>query len=331
MELAQVIPPPTPPEKNGADIFRKAAALIDADDSLSYSNYVYGMEMVAPGKAMVRWRQSDVRDSEGTNSWESVEEAVSQNAQSFALLHQIIAKPEFDFRINYDQGVADLNFTNFYLAESKRAAQRLGTAALCDLHQGNTASTVTNLQTMLAIVKAMRNERLVISELVRIAIANIALTVNWEVLQSTNVTDEQLAELQNDWASLNFIRSGENALEMERVSGEITLRKRRRSNAELQRQFDLGRRARESMGLPNEDENLWDKTKVTAKVFTWRYWWSYPDEARALKGYEVLLETERFAENDSFQIALQAQGIKLANLGIDKLDDEFSFFLIRRR
>ncbi len=97
---------------------------------------------------------------------------------SFALLQQIIAKPNFDFQINYDQGVADLNFTNLYLAESKRAAQRLETAVLYDLHRGDTASAVTNLQTMLAIVKAMRNERLVISELVRIAIANIALAAN---------------------------------------------------------------------------------------------------------------------------------------------------------
>ena len=284
------------------------------------------MEMVAPGKAMVRWRQPDVRDSEGTNSWESVEEAVSQNAQSFALLQQIIAKPEFDFQINYNQGVADLNFTNFYLAESKRAAQRLGTAALCDLHQGNTASTVTNLQTMLAIVKAMRNKRLVISELVRIAIANIALTVNWEVLQSTNMTDEQLTELQQDWASLDFILNGENTLAMERVIGEITLAKWRSSSLELQHYyFDLGKRAREAMGLPDENGTFWDQTRMTTKTFMWHYWWSYPDELRALRGYEVLLDTVRFAEtNDSFQTALNDQESQLAALGIDKLDDEFS-------
>ncbi|MGA9453772.1 MAG: hypothetical protein WBW41_20785 [Verrucomicrobiia bacterium] len=326
MDLAQIIPPPVPAEQNSAETFRKAAALIDADDSLSYSNYVYGMEMVAPGKAMVRWRQPDVRDSEGTNSWESVEEAVSQNAQSFALLQQIIAKPEFDFQINYNQGVADLNFTNFYLAESKRAAQRLGTAALCDLHQGNTASTVTNLQTMLAIVKAMRNKRLVISELVRIAIANIALTVNWEALQSTNMTDEQLTELQQDWASLDFILNGENTLAMERVIGEITLAKWRSSSLELQHYyFDLGKRAREAMGLPDENGTFWDQTRMTTKTFMWHYWWSYPDELRALRGYEVLLGTVRFAEtNHSFQTALNDQESQLAALGIDKLDDEFS-------
>jgi hypothetical protein len=306
MELAQVLPPPVSAEQNSADIFRKAAALID--DSLSYSSYVYGMEMVAPGKAMVRWRQPDVRDSDGTNSWESVAEAVNENAQSFALLRQIIAKPNFNFQINYDQGVADLNFTDFYLAESKRAAQRLETGVICDLHRGETALAVTN------------------SELVRIAIANIALNGNWEVLQSTNLTDEQLAELQNDWTSLDFIRSGEKALQMERLTGEITLNKWRKSNAELRREFDLGRKLRNSMGPPEEHENLWDKAKMISKIFTWQYWWSYPDEARSLKGYEILLETERSAEtNDSFQTALKAQAFKLASLGIDKLDDEFFY------
>ena len=143
-------------------------------------------------------------------------------------------KPDFDFKINYNQGVADLNFTNFYLAESKRAAQRLETA--CDLRFTSRRHCFSgkNLHAMLALVKAMRNERLVISELVRIAIANIALTVNWEVLQSTNLTDEQLAELQKDWTSLDFIRGEENALAMERVTGEITLAKWRNSNSELQ-------------------------------------------------------------------------------------------------
>ena len=328
MDLAQVLPPPVPPEQNSADTFRRAAALFAADQGFLGTNYGFDcMEMVAPGKAMICSRQPDVYNYNATNSWEEATTAVAQNRESFALLQQIIARPDFDFQVKYQQGDADLDFTNLYLAPLKIAALRLETAALCDLHQGDTASAVTNLQAMLAIVNATRNERLVISELVRLAIASIALTVNWEILQSTNLTDVQLANLQHDWMILDFIRGNENALEMERVLGRITLRKWRRSNVGLQRYFELGRRARESMGLPNEDENLWDKVKTATKVFEWRYWWSYPDELRALKGYEALLETERFAEtNHSFQIALQDQGIKLAALGIDKLDDEFSDF-----
>ncbi len=41
-----------------------------------------------------------------------------------------------------------------------------------------------------------RMNGLIISELVRIAIAQMAVPVSWEFLQSTNVTDEQLAALQ---------------------------------------------------------------------------------------------------------------------------------------
>jgi hypothetical protein len=157
---------------------------------------------------------------------------------------------------------------------------------------------------MLALVKAMSDERLVISELVRIAIAQIALTVNWEILQSPNVTDEQLAEMQRDWTSLDFIRGDENAMAMERVTGRITSAKWRRSNSTLQDYLETGIR----IGLSDQEETALDKLKVKANVFLWRYWWSYPDELRALENYVAFLRAARFAEtNYSFQIAITNQ------------------------
>ena len=41
MELAQVLPPPVPPEQNSADTFCKVAALIEADQSLLTTNCYY--------------------------------------------------------------------------------------------------------------------------------------------------------------------------------------------------------------------------------------------------------------------------------------------------
>jgi hypothetical protein len=59
----------------------------------------------------------------------------------------------------------------------------------------------------------------------------------------------------------------------------------------------------------------------------WRNWWSYPDELRCLKGYEVLINSARLTEtNGSFQIALQDQAAKLDSLGISKLNDEIDMF-----
>jgi hypothetical protein len=326
MELAQVIPPPVPSEQNGADIFRNAdTAFIGsfrADENPLETNYVYGMEMVAPGKAMIRWQQPDIRDIDGTNSWENVTAVVVQNAKAFALLQQIIEKPAFDFKIKYGTGVADLDFINLDFVQSKRAAQRLETAVLCDLHQGDTASAVKNLRAMLALVKAMRNERLVISELVRMALAQITLTANWEFLQSTNQTDEQLAELQQDWMSLDFVRGAENAMAMERVIGRITTAKWRRSNSILQDYIETVFR----VGLSGQDETILDKLNVKANVFFWRYWWSYPDELRALKSYDVFLGAAHLAEtNYSFQTAITNQRNGLKALKWNKTYDDFYF------
>lgn len=326
MDLATIIPPPVPPENNGASAFLAAAGLINQHDSLNYSNSIFGMKMVAPGKAMIRWQQPDVRD-DSTNSWPKVMAAVVQNKKSFGLLQQIVDKPDFDFQIQYDPGVADMPFTNFYLVEVKRAAECLETAALCDLHQGDSAAAVNHLRAMLALVKAMHDERFAISELVRIALAQIALSVNWELLQSPNLADAQLAELQHDWMNLDFVRSEEKALEMERVSGEISLTKWRMSNFELLRYFGLEEAAQRSFGMAGGETNLWNRFKRMVRIYLWRNWWSYSDELRSLKGYDALIKAVRMAEtNGCFMNALAYQTGRLDELGIPKIPDEFFAF-----
>ena len=305
MDLAQVVPPPVPPEQNSADTFRQAAALLMADEDWWSTNTVGGMKMVAPGKAMVVWQQPNVWEYHYTNSWEDIAAVLHRKEKTFALLWQIIGKPDFDFQIHYERGLDDLGiFTNLYLMESKRAAQELSTAVIFDLHGGDTASAVENERAMLALAQAMRDERLLISELVRIAITQIAVGPTWELLQSPNLTDAQLAQLQQDWTALDFVQSEENALEMERVAGGITTTGERRSSAQLKGEFQY-------MG-----ENEFS----SERILMWRYWWSYPDELRALKGWQVLITSIRMVEtNGSFQDALQFQQQKLDKLGIMKL------------
>ena len=61
------------------------------------------MEMVAPGKAIVRWWQPDIRDSDGTNSWESVELAVNQTINLSPYFNKLL--PGRILIFNYDEGV----------------------------------------------------------------------------------------------------------------------------------------------------------------------------------------------------------------------------------
>ena len=315
MELAQVIPPPVSPEQNSADTFRKAATLFDADQSMFQTNSYSAMRMVAPGKAMVCSQQPDASGYDATNSWEEIKSALAKENGAMELLLKITDRPRLDFDIPYAQ-----RFTMLlkHLAPEKRAAQRLSAATLCDLHFGDTASAVKNVRAMLALVKGTHEERIAISQLVRIAIAQIALTANWEVLQSPNLTDEQLAALQNDWSELEFVQATENSLLVEREGGETTIQKCRESSVEYKNLF-----GRSSWNSTDASDDTWfGQTKLKTKEFMWRYWWSYPDELRALKSYEVLLGVTRFAEtNYSFQTVLHEQESGLEKLGINALND----------
>jgi hypothetical protein len=324
LDLAQVIPPPVPPDQNGADTFRRAAALMKTNENWWGTNYVGGMMMVAPGKAMVLWQQSEVRDSIVTNSWQNIGAALAQDEKSLVLLQRISGKPDFDFQINYNAGFADLGITNLYLMESKRAAQLLSETVIYDLHNGDTASAMGNMQALLTIIQALRDERLVISELVRIAMAQIAVSANWELLRATNLTDEQLTELQTNWMNLDFIQSDENALAMEQAHQQITVKEWRSSNSGLEHFFAINER--NALGL-SADQTLLDKVDTEPEFFMWRYWWSYPDELCSLKAYQVLIDTMRSVQtNGSFQDEIQTENNKLDNLDPAKLGGIFDRF-----
>jgi hypothetical protein len=328
MELSQVLPPAVPPERNRAETFLKAAALMETDESLIRTNRFAGMRMIAPGKALVRWQQPDVRDNDSTNSWNEITAAVDQNHEALELLCQITLQPNLRFPIDYQQGVAGLGYTNLHLAELKRSAQYLGVAAIRDLHLNDAAGAVRNARAMLALATAMQDQRLVISELVRIAIANIAVPINWEILRSTAITDEQLAALQSDWQGLDLVKGYKDALVMERVDDEITLEKWRGTNSELLRYLDLEKETREKLGMDQETPTTFGRAKLEARIFLWRHWWSYADELRSLKGYAVLVGAIRFAEtNGSFRAALSMQSTQLDVLGLNKNPDEMDIFI----
>ncbi|HTV62874.1 MAG TPA: hypothetical protein VMH30_09935 [Verrucomicrobiae bacterium] len=305
LDLAQVIPPPVPPEQNDAPEFLKTASAINTNWDALETNPPPAMRMVAPGKAMIGWAQPDIRSSEGTNSWEEIQAALAKEEDALNTVQQISNRPELDCNINYAGGFEKIRLT--YLAGSKRAAMGLCGSAIFDLHRGDPASAVQAAHSMLLIANAMQHDRLVISELVRIAIAQLASAATWEILQSTNVTDEQLAQLQQDWANLDFVPTAENALLMERTMGQMTLAHWRR------------------YGFPPYlEEGLWNKAEIKIKIFLWRYWWSYPDELRALKGYDALLgAVEAVQTNGSFQNALGNEDKQLNDLGISKLNDDF--------
>ena len=89
--------------------------------------------------------------------------------------------------MDYKKGF-DLPFP--HLGWLKESAQWLDAAALYDLHEGDPKIACTDVRAMLAIAKGESDERVLISQLVRIAITAIGANATWEILQNPNISDE---------------------------------------------------------------------------------------------------------------------------------------------
>src|SRR6267378_1040436 len=121
LSVDELLPRPADLDANGARIFQQAQRFFIAGASLLDSNPPAAMWMVAPGKAMVGWKQPDLRD-EGANTWEQAEAELDREREALELLEQISERPMLDFHLDYHQG-----FTLLlpHLSRFKQAALRL--------------------------------------------------------------------------------------------------------------------------------------------------------------------------------------------------------------
>ena len=143
--------------ENGAEIFLKAASLLNTNHGVLDENPPPAMHMVTPGKAMIGWAQSAVRDEaqRNTNSWQEIEAALATESQAIQLFQDITNHPVLDFNLTYELN-ADQKYP--HLALLQRAAQILTAATLSDLHREDVASATADLHTLLTLIRSLQDE-----------------------------------------------------------------------------------------------------------------------------------------------------------------------------
>ncbi|HTJ01130.1 MAG TPA: hypothetical protein VL527_19760 [Dongiaceae bacterium] len=305
LDLAEVLPPVVAPDAEASAVLLEAAALLATNRNVLYRNPPQALQMVAPGRAQIGWQQPAVVDGPVSNSWAEVEAALAQDDAVLPLLRQLPPRPAFDFNLPYDQGIDKIRLP--HLVASRKIAQRLSAAVLVELHRGDAATAATDVRAMLALVQGLAHDRMFITELVRMANTHLAVGASWELLQAPNVSDSELAALQQDWAALEFIRPGENALLMERAEWRRQLDKWRDSSIALRE--DLGYSPLtwdELLSAEDLQANL-RRIKYRMDLLRWRYWWSYADELHALQSEQVVLGTLRQARTNESMFALAEQ------------------------
>jgi hypothetical protein len=131
------------------------------------------------------------------------------------ILHSALEKPAFDSGYDYHKGFADFQLP--LLTQYKQSSQLLALAARVEMRRGNLEGTATHITTLLKLVASQKDERLIISQLVRHAYANEAFGVLWEAMQLPGWTEPQLKQFQDAWGQNHFDQDMATALEMERA------------------------------------------------------------------------------------------------------------------
>ena len=296
-----------PPSAAEADL--AAAHLTQAAWQLSQNGPVMApiMRFVAPGKAMVGWKQPDIRDGYGTNRWEELATQLQDNRKALAGIREALMGSRLSWNLDYKQGDRTLLPQ---LAKLKQCAQWLSAAIVNDLHNGDLEEARADLKSLLSLAGALRDEKLIISQLVGIAMAAIAYGPTWEALQADGWTDAQLATLQTQWESLELAAAMEKSIEMERAMGEELFDRLRRSSDERKQFLDLasmgGTSGPPQRAAPRALEDLpkfalalgrrtIDSVSSFGREILWRWFWSYDDERRCLQEAQLTMNELRQA------------------------------------
>jgi len=304
LTIQEMTPPARPEARSAANDLIQAAWQLRAGWVVP-NNIPKAMGSVAPGKASVCWKQSSIQEDKKTNTWEELAEDLRMNSAALGQIRETLRSPQFDLNPNYNMG---FNTPLGSLARHKGVAQWLSASALNELHAGRLNEAAVNLNSLLSLVHASRDERLIIYQLVRIAIAAIAIPPTWEALQADGWTDPQLAGIQQGWAALEFLQPMEQASAMERAIGLEMFERLRTSSVERRQWFNGsfigGLAAPRGTPTPTNVAEMpefaleWSKDRLSslssfAQENAWRWLWSYDDELRYVQSFQAMLEVPR--------------------------------------
>jgi hypothetical protein len=177
---------PVPRGKNAADLYARAFAEYAGHD----------MENKVPLLSSVKLppRGEPLPDDMKTN----ISAYLAANAQALELLHKAAAIEGCRFDVDFSRG---FNITLPNLEELRRAARLLELQALMKVEEGKPDEAATAIADSLGAARALQNEPLLLSQLVRMGLVFMSLNNLERVLSRTALRDQQLTKFSEAIAS----------------------------------------------------------------------------------------------------------------------------------
>jgi hypothetical protein len=147
--------------------------------------------------------------------WADLAEQINAASNALARVRGALSKNEVAFPIDYSRGF-DIRLP--HLGEIRGIPSWLALAVLHEVHAGNLDAALENVVAIVDLAQLQKDERLPVSQLGRLMMANVGLHVTWEALQAEGWTEQQLAKLQESWQKAECLPDLVPSLEMDRVT-----------------------------------------------------------------------------------------------------------------
>ena len=228
------------------------------------------------------------------------------------LLIAAAAHPQARFWINYDAGYAA---ALPHLSRLKGASQYLALHANTALKAGDQDTALADMRLLFRLMETVRSEPIVISDLVRIAMLQIALQPLWEGLADRQWTKADLSVLESELGKLDFLADYHLAMRGERAGDVWTMDYfRRRGTAGLHELYEImGHDAPEPVGqflsqaaFPLIPAGWFDQNKITFCLLHEKYLLPLVDQGRrvvppaAVRQSESIIEKQDWRPYDMF-------------------------------
>lgn len=274
------------------------------------------MRLMPSGRAVVGFREPQWMEGKKTYGWDQLAADLKANVATLAALQTALAKPVLDNEVDYSQGMK-MQFT--HLGPAKSLSQWFGAASLLPLHRGNPGEAVDSLVAAIRLPRLLAQDRLAISEMVRMAIGAIAVANTWEALQADGWTDEDLNQVQKAWEDQEFAGTLARSLEGERVYIDLVQEMIRKSHQDAKdalfgleafalftgtgrpKWLDLADR------LPFGEEvvDYFLRREVYCRI--WRFAWSHQDQLLAMETMQRLIAAARDGARQKSYAAVQEE------------------------
>lgn len=252
----------------------------------------------APGRMMVPWQFEAWSEDGKTNDWTRLIRTLEKSKNLLDSLHAALQRERWDAGFDYQKGFSE--FHTPPIVAFKRAAQLLNAAAACDLKEGHTTAALERVTDAIRLVRLQKEDRLIISQLVRIACAVTAWNSAWQLLQTNTWGEPDLVALQTAWQGMDFSADMTTATEVERAMTLDSFKFLASSSAHAESQVHQWEATETLLG--GEFSSLPTHGALLYRVHLplWRTAWADQDSLRSLDRWQELIEMERIAGKESW-------------------------------